>query len=383
MARQVRHPRDILLITLGFPPARGGIQSCLFERARLASERIVVLAPGIPGAREFDREQSFPIYRWPAIFGQTAGIKRLCQLLFPLIIAWRLCQKYDVRRVECGQALPFGAVAWCLRLCKRIPYRVWTYGDDIIKPARWRLVRSLLVGILRHAEAIFAISEFTREHVQALGIPAQTIQIIYPPLAPVHSLSPDALQAGSTPTILTVARLEDRKGIHHIIEMLPALCHTYPDLLYIIAGDGPAKPKLESLARQFNVAKHVQFTGNVSNTQVASLYASCDLFVMLPTPAEEKGEVEGLGMVYLEAAAHGRPAVAWDTGGVAEAVIDMQTGRVVEKDDLMAAQTAIQTLLGDSVLREKLGRGAQRWAAKMQQRSAQAIQSLDNDHEPS
>jgi len=124
----------------------------------------------------------------------------------------------------------------------------------------------------------------------------------------------------------------------------------------------------------------VQFAGDVSENQLAALYASCDLFVMLPTPAEQDGEVEGFGMVYLEAAASGRPSVAWDTGGVAEAVIHMHTGLVVRKDDLMAAQEAILTLLDDHALRAKLGQEAQNWATGMRQRSARAIRELGSNN---
>jgi len=380
MAKQVGDRRDILLITLGFPPARGGIQSCLFARARLTPERIVVLAPDMPGAGEFDREQSFPIHRWPAIFGQTPGVKRFSQLLFSLIFAWRLCKEYRIRHIECGQGLPFGVAAWWLRICKGIPYRIWTYGDDVVKPAHWRLIRPLLVNILQRAETVLAISEFTRAQVCALGVSPKTVRVIYPVLASAQPPSHATSDAGGKATLLTVARLEARKGIHLIIEMLPALREKHPDLRYVVAGDGPAKASLESLARQINVTEAVQFAGDVSENQLAALYASCDLFVMLPTPAEQDGEVEGFGMVYLEAAASGRPSVAWDTGGVAEAVIHMHTGLVVRKDDLMAAQEAILTLLNDHALRAKLGQEARNWATGMRQRSARAIRELGSNN---
>jgi phosphatidyl-myo-inositol dimannoside synthase len=380
MASADRPARDTLLITLGFPPARGGIQSCLYARARLAAERIVVLAPDMPGAADFDAKQPFPVHRWPAICAHTPAIKRLCQFVFPLVHAGRLCDAYDIRRVECGQALPFGLVAWRLRAARGIHYRVWAFGDDIIKPARWPLARPMLRSILRRAETILAISHFTRQQILPLDIPDERIQVIYPPLYPTPQREEPADSAEGT-TLLTVARLEARKGIEAIIEMTPALRERIPGLRYVIAGEGPARRPLESLARRLGVTETVQFVGDVSDAQRSALYAKCDLFVMLPTPAHDRGEVEGFGMVYLEAAAHGRPCVAWDNGGVTEAVIHEQTGLVVAEGDVEAARQAIVTLLENRGLRDTLGEQARVWAATMHQRSTRAIQALDIGHE--
>jgi len=284
---------DILLITLGFPPARGGIQSCLYERSRLAAGRIVVLAPAHPAAVGFDERQPFPIYRWPAFLGRLPVVKRLMQLAFSLALGWQLCRRYPIRCIECGQALPFGVVAWILGRARGIPYRIWVYGDDILKPARWLPLRWLLLAVLRPAQRLLAVSEYSRRLLLALGLPAERTEVVYPLVPLCHaewsavsdqrsasaefassdanglvgvgrSASEDAslrtchtersevsrepARRGRRLTLLSVARLVPRKGVDAVIRLLPALAKQYPAVVLRIVGDGPARLQLVGLA---------------------------------------------------------------------------------------------------------------------------------------
>jgi phosphatidylinositol alpha-1,6-mannosyltransferase len=363
-----------LLITLGFPPARGGIQACLYERARRAAGRILVLAPAHPAAADFDRQQPFRIERWPAWCSQTPGLKRVAQLIFSLALAWRLCRRYPIRWIECGQALPFGVVAWLLWKLRGIPYRVWVYGDDVIKPARNLWVRPLLLGCLRPAGALLAVSHYSRRLFMDLGLPAGRCQVIYPPIA-LDDFT--YVEPPGQMILLSVARLEPRKGVDQIIRLLPALLQTHPAATLRIAGDGSARPALAALARQLDVADKVHFLGDVSPADLPATYAGCDLFVLLPTPDEARGEAEGFGIVYLEAAASGRPSVAWRTGGVAEALDDGRSGRLVEYGDLAGARQAIAALLDDPAGTRRLGRAARAWAESAVAGSAGQIALLD------
>jgi len=383
MVKRPARSRDILLITLGFPPARGGIQSCLYERCRIASDRFVVLAPDCPGTREFDEAQPFPIYRWPPALGNVPGLRRVCQLLFPLILGWTLCRRYPICQIECGQALPFGVVARLLQATNRFPYRIWTFGDDIIKPAGWPLIRWLLVRILRRAETIIAISQFTRRHLQTLGLSDERIRVIHPPIDlqqfhPRKRPTPEMEYEIDAPMLLTTARLEERKGIHVVLQMLPALLEQFPNLIYVVAGQGPAESSLRASADRLGVSDCVRFVGDVCEEDLATQYLACNIFVMLPTPNEEKGEVEGFGMVYLEAAASGRPAVAWRTGGVEEAVIHERTGLLVQKDDIEAARQAILALLANPERLRTIGQEARIWAEQTVNHSVSELSRLDD-----
>ena len=378
--------RNLLLITLGFPPAHGGIQSCLFARARLAADQIVVLAPDMPGARQFDPLQSFPVHRWPATFAQVKGLKRLCQLVYSFTCAWRLCSRYPIRHVECGQALPFGVTALALRILRGIPYRVWAYGDDITKPANWPVIRSLLRCVLLRAETVLAISHFTGRQVRALGIPAERLHVITPLLdqrrfayAAEGSERIMTTQDGEL-TLLTVARLEWRKGIQTVIRMLPALRERFPSLRYRVVGAGSAREALESRAADLGASAHVEFAGEVSDEVLSGHYRASDLFVMLPTPEQSAREVEGYGMVYLEAALHALPTVAWRTGGVEEAVIQGETGLLVDEGDAEAALQAILSLLADETQRRQMGHNAHTRARQIVSDSIQALTDLDGQN---
>ena len=169
-----------LLITLGYPPALGGIQRFLYQRCLLSPNGIAVLAPRAPGWRAFDAQQPFPIRRWPEWGGRIPGLRRLLQMLWPLLLAlrWQREQRFD--RIECGQALPFGLVALFLARLWRAPYEVWAYGDDLCKPARRPPARALLRFVLRRARRVWAISRATRAVVLSLGVEPARACVLYP-----------------------------------------------------------------------------------------------------------------------------------------------------------------------------------------------------------
>lgn len=372
--------RDILLVTLGFPPARGGIQSWLYQRASFAAERIVVAAPAAPGAREFDARQPFPVVRWPALGRGVPGWRRLTQFLFPLCLFPLLRRRYPFQMLECGQALPFGVAARLIHKWWGVPYRIWAFGDDIRKPAvRW-WARPFLTAALQKAERVLAISGFTQGLVAAAGYPEQQIEVIHPFLGLPGAGGTAAPARGDGPVLLTVARLERRKGVHVMLSLVPRLRRRFPGLRYWIVGDGPERRRLEALARALGIADAVRFWGDVPDADLPAVYTASDLFVLLPTPDEEDGEVEGFGMVYLEAAACGIPAVAWRTGGVAEAVVDGVTGLVVPAGDAGAAGDAIEHLLADSVLRREMADAAKAHAGAVAERTRASLRRLDEGH---
>lgn len=369
--------RDILLVTLGFPPARGGIQSWLYQRASLAADRIVVAAPALPGAREFDARQPFPVLRWPAPGRGAPGWRRLTQFLFPLCIFPALHRRYRFRVLECGQALPFGLAARLIHARWGIPYRIWAFGDDILKPAlRW-WARPFLQAALRGAGQVLAISQYTSELVGMTGYPDDKIEVIHPFLG-VPDIGQQAAPArGDGPILLTVARLEQRKGVHVVLSLVPRLRRRFPGLQYWVVGEGPARRRLEALARELGIASAVRFWGDVPDADLPAVYTASDLFVLLPTPDKRDGEVEGFGMVYLEAAACGVPAVAWRTGGVAEAVQDGVTGLVVPAGDADSAAEAIEHLLADISLRRKMAVATREHAGAIAERTRASLQRLD------
>jgi phosphatidylinositol alpha-1,6-mannosyltransferase len=153
--------------------------------------------------------------------------------------------------------------------------------------------------------------------------------------------------------VLTVGRLDPRKNHAAVVRAVAALKDRFPDLFYVAAGEGRALPALKALAQQLNVADRVLFPGSVDGPTKLALYGACDVFAM---PAIRDGtDVEGFGMVFLEAGACFKPSLAGKEGGQADAVLDGETGLIVDGTNQDAVTQALERLLSDKSLREKLG----------------------------
>ena len=153
--------------------------------------------------------------------------------------------------------------------------------------------------------------------------------------------------------ILTVGRLVERKGHDAVIKALPFVLKEFPDLKYKIVGKGPMDKKLREIAKIENVNGYVEFCGEVDN--IADFYANCDVLVMPSRFIEKKGDVEGFGLVFLEANYFGKPVIAGKSGGVFDAVIDGVTGLLVDPESPEEIANAIIELLENPELARKLG----------------------------
>jgi phosphatidyl-myo-inositol dimannoside synthase len=152
-----------------------------------------------------------------------------------------------------------------------------------------------------------------------------------------------------------VGRLVERKGHDTVLRALSLLKEQFPDLHYLIVGDGPYRTQLESITRSLQLTSRVIFFGKANPDDLPSLYRLGDLFVMITRPVEEKGDVEGFGIVYLEAAASGLPVVASKSGGVKDSVKENETGLLVDAaDSPEAAAQAIARLFTDKALHERM-----------------------------
>jgi phosphatidylinositol alpha-1,6-mannosyltransferase len=162
--------------------------------------------------------------------------------------------------------------------------------------------------------------------------------------------------------LLTVSRLVHKKRIDRIIALLPELLREFPGLVYVVAGDGDDEPRLRQLAKDCGVSERVVFLGRVSDEQLPQVYAAADVFVLMTDAAEDRGEVEGFGIVYREAGSQGVPAIGPITGGSASAILDGQTGYLVTSDQELL--TRIRQLLLQRELRQSLGAQARSLALR-------------------
>jgi phosphatidyl-myo-inositol dimannoside synthase len=276
--------------------------------------------------------------------------------------------RYDL--ILCSH-VALAPVAHTLLRLRRRPYIVIGYGIDV-----WGELGPRRRTALQRAARVVALSRFTARRVATVhGIPEMRIGVIHPAVDPVLL---DAARADTTapgprdPVILlTVARLsaqERYKGCDTVISAMPSVvaqvqAHGGPAVEYVIAGDGDDLPRLRALAKQHGVGAHVKFVGQAQRSDLPMLYRDSDIYVM-PSVTEDRPDGwagEGFGIVYIEAAAFGRPVIAGSGGGAPEAVRDRATGYVVDGRDASAVGAAITRLAADYDLRLRLGRAGRQW----------------------
>ena len=217
---------------------------------------------------------------------------------------------------------------------------------------------------MQQADRVIAISEFTANLLQTAGVVPDRIEIVYPgcdvnyfrPLPSRMDLRQELLGSRyGDRVILTVGNLVARKGHDMVIRALPRVCQRLPDTTYLIVGDGPYRSQLETLAVEMGVRDRVIFAGKIPNQDLVPIYALCDVFAMPSRDQSEQCDVEGFGVVFLEANACGKPVIGGRSGGIPEAVQDGLTGLLVDPHDPEDMAKAITRLLTDSELSARLG----------------------------
>ncbi|HUX68205.1 MAG TPA: glycosyltransferase family 4 protein [Terriglobales bacterium] len=347
-------PTSLLLLALDFPPATGGIQTLTWEiYSRLADLTRLAVAPALPPGEAAGDAAGLPLLRTRRPVGQ--GWETLAYLREAAALLQR--QRRPPALLHCNHLFA-GYAGWWLRRRWGLPYLVWAHGEEITKTRHPWLLRRSLGG----AAAILVNSDFTAARVRERLPAAPPIHKI--PLganAAWWQTPPQAAPAAGPPTILTVARLSQRdryKGLDTSLAALAELRRRGLALRYHIAGDGDDRPRLEQLARQLGLADAVTFLGRVPPERLMALYDAADIFLLCSREeATPRGlGFEGFGIALLEANARGKPVVAGRSGGIPDAVVEGETGLLVDPLSPAAVADALQRLLADAALRARLGR---------------------------
>jgi phosphatidylinositol alpha-1,6-mannosyltransferase len=232
----------------------------------------------------------------------------------------------------------------------RVPVVLYLYADEVAERPR-------LAGFAaRSADAIVSISRHTSELAVQAGADARRLRLI-PPGVDVPEDVVRRRDSGP-PTVVTIARINERyKGHDTILRALPLVLEDVPDARWVVIGDGPLRPEFEEIARSHGLQDHVRFTGLVPDDERDAWLQRADVFV-LASRLPVTGGGEGFGIVFLEAAAHGVPSVAGDAAGVRDAVVDGETGILVDPTDHVALARAVSSLLLDPERTRALGRNA-------------------------
>ncbi|HJP67158.1 MAG TPA: glycosyltransferase family 4 protein [Actinomycetota bacterium] len=347
----------VLMVTNDFPPRVGGVQQYEWNVVRhLPPDRVMVLAPNWDGWRPHDAQQEFAVRRWPARYlWPTPEVERR---------VLDLVREHRADVVLFGQGLPIALLGPGLAR-RGIPYAVLTHGVELWM-ARVPTARALLRQALRDARAVTAVSHYTADAVQA-AIPPGIPVTLLPPAVDEARFTPNAdggavrerLGLGDAPVVVCVSRLVRRKGQDVLIRAMPMIRDRVPDARLVIVGDGPYREALETLAAE-SPPGSVLFTGEVADEELPAHHATADVFAM-PCRSRWGGlEVEGFGIVYLEAGATARPSVAGRSGGAAEAVVDEETGLLVEGAEPKAVALAVAQLLANPAQARTMGEAGRR-----------------------
>jgi phosphatidylinositol alpha-1,6-mannosyltransferase len=351
-----------LIVTNDFPPRLGGVERFVFDLADgLPADRIHVVAPAQPGDRGFDRGLDLPVERLAA--GRLLPPPRFRRRLRDLIAS----QRPDV--VLFGNAFPLGLLGPMVA-SMGIPYAMLTHGAEY-----WLSKTPVVATMVRwgasRASRVFVISAYVERAVRRV-VPGHVQIARLSPGVDTTRFTPHldggwvrgALGIGDRPLILAVGRMVARKGQDVLIDALPIVQRSVPGAALLLVGDGPARARLESRVTARGLTSSIRFVGAASDADLPAYYAAADVF---STPCRSRWgglEVEGFGIVFLEAAAAGIACVAGNSGGAAEAVVDGETGLVVDGSDPRSTADALVRILTEEGLADAMGRAARRRAER-------------------
>jgi phosphatidylinositol alpha-1,6-mannosyltransferase len=231
------------------------------------------------------------------------------------------------------------------------------HGSEFLVKAGSRKEGRMIESMAK-ADILAANSGFTADLLMPYTRDRTRVRLLRPGIEPPYGASRQYShhKIDDGPRILTIARLEPRKGIDTTLRAVAALADAFPNIRYDIVGKGDDARRLHALAHELNIGELVHFHGYISESKKAELLSSADLF-LLPN-RRETGSVEGFGIVFLEAAAFGVPAIAGSDGGARDAVLDGKTGLVVDAQRNDQVVSAVSALLSNPARRERLGQAA-------------------------
>lgn len=354
----------LLVISELFLPTKGGTAVWFDEvYRRLGDKNIYIVTAKVPGCENYDLTHPNNISRVDLRRVWWLRPQSLAMYIKLFIQALRIAKKHKVAAIHAGRVLPEGLVALLVGklLSKKIV--IYAHGEEITtwrQPAKFRVMSFTY----RHADVVIANSEFTHNELIKLGVNNNRIVRINPgvdidrfrPDLPFIDLRNELGMKSEQKLILSVGRLSRRKGFDQVIKALPALLRTGLDLKYAIIGIGEDEQYLKNLAKEHGVQDRVHFLGHVEASDLPRWYKACDIFAM--PNREIDGDTEGFGMVFIEAAACGKPSIAGMAGGTGSAVLDGETGIRIDGNSLECVTKSIETLLSDNELRAKIGRQA-------------------------
>jgi phosphatidyl-myo-inositol dimannoside synthase len=374
----------ILLLSENFPPVIGGSARWLWELYRRMPRPDVVIAAGAcPGDSAFDLTHDLRVERLPLSFADrgvlSIGSWRTQRRAAAAIRA--LIRRTGVHQVHCGRVLPEG---WLALRCGT-SYCCFVHGEELNTAQTSRQLYWMARCTLARARVLFANSRNTARLLrEQWTVPDDKIRIVHPGVDTRRFIPAAWDEAARTQlgwsgrmVVLTVGRLQKRKGHDRMIEAVAMLAPRFPDLLYAIIGAGEEAAALKEQVRRTGLDAHVRFHGAVDDDLLVRAYQQADVFI-LPNRTVA-GDFEGFGIVLLEAQACGCAVIAGSSGGTREAIRPDETGLIIDCTQPAEIAAAVSALLSDAERRRQMGAQGRRWvehAFDFDARAAGAVQLL-------
>jgi phosphatidyl-myo-inositol dimannoside synthase len=353
----------LLILSELFLPTKGGTAVWAAEvYKRLGGSEIHIVTADVPGAAEFDTSHPNTVHRLD--LRRVPWLKPESLLMYWRFFArsLRLALTHRFDAIHAFRALPEGGVAWAVARLTFRPVVIYAHGEEL---TTWKgRKHDAMVFALRHANRVIANSEFTRDELIKRGVAPDCITLIYPgvdndrfrPGLPCDDLKAQVGLAPGQKLILAVGRLSRRKGFDMVIRSLPELLRQGLNVRYALIGIGEDWDYLANLAKEMGVSDRVHMLGHVTPEDLPRWYNACDIFVM--PNREIDGDTEGFGMVFVEAAACGKPAIAGKAGGTGAAVLDGVTGLRIDGDQPAQVIEGLKCVLLDGAVAQRLGDAA-------------------------
>jgi phosphatidylinositol alpha-1,6-mannosyltransferase len=356
----------LLVLTELFLPTKGGTAVWAAEvYKRLGGKEIHIVTADVPGAAKVDAAHPNTIHRLnlrrvPWLRPESLA---MYARFFRKSLALALSRRFD--SIHAFRALPEGLVAWAVARLTFRPVVIYAHGEELTTWGRGGKYKAMRFA-LRHADRVIANSEHTRDTLLEMGIDGARITIIYPgvdvsvfrPGLDTRGLR-ESLGIGSDDKLVfSVGRLSRRKGFDQLVRAVGKLRSEGIPASYVIAGIGEDADYLDGLIREQELTGIVHRIGAVSESDLPRWLNASDVFAM--PNREINGDNEGFGMVFIEAAACGKPSLAGDAGGTGSAVLHHQTGLRVDGASVEAVVAGLRSLLTQTALSLELGQRALR-----------------------
>ena len=327
--------KKTLLLTENFPPKEGGSGRWFWELySRLPNDKVLIVANDTPEGREFDKTHELDIVRielesteWG--LASTKGLGFYWETIRKVL---KLIKEHGIEEVHCGRVIPEGVIARALKLLAGARYNCFVHGEDVESREHSLLVKN----VCKNASMLICNSENTANIVHKLGFDSGSkCEVLHPGVdtsrfevaAPDTSFRQQMGWSGKR-VLLTVGRLQRRKGQDFLIKSMPALLKEFPDLFYAVVGRGECYDELISLVDQHKLHDNVCVYPDMDDEALIKCYQQCDIFI-LPNRTIDN-DIEGFGMVLVEAQVCGKPVIAGDSGGTRETMNIGKTGHIID-----------------------------------------------------